>query len=84
MATKIRVSTEITEALETVNPGDVVQSIINKGIILVTETEKGGTSFNGMILDRGSHSEWVEKDYEKGFIASGFKRYIGSVTLDSF
>lgn len=84
MATKIRVSTEVTEALETVNPGDVVQSIKNKGIILVTETEANGTSFNGMILDRGNYSDWVEKDYGRRFITSSFKRYIGSVTLDSF
>ena len=84
MATKIKVSTEITEALEKVNPGDVVQSIKNKGIILVTETEDNGTSFNGMILDRGNYSDWVEKDYGRRFITSCFKRYIGSVTLDSF
>lgn len=84
MATKIKVSTEITETLETVNPGDVVQSIKHKGIILVTETKDNGTSFNGMILDRGDYSDWVEKDYGKGFITSSFKRYIGSVTLDSF
>lgn len=84
MATKIRVSTKITETLETVNPGDVVQSINYKGIILVTETKDSGRSFNGMILDRGNYSDWVEKDYGKGFITSGFKRYIGSVTLDSF
>lgn len=84
MATKIRVSTEITETLETVNPGDVVQSINHKGIILVTETKDSGSSFNGMILDRGNYSDWVEKDYGKGFITSSFKRYIGSVTLDSF
>ena len=84
MATKIRVSTETTEALETVNPGDVIQSINHKGIILVTETKDNGTSFNGMILDRGNYSNWVEKDYVRGFIASIFKRYIGSVTLDSF
>lgn len=84
MATKIKVSTEITETLETVNPGDVVQSIKRKGIILVTETKDNGTSFNGMILDRGDYSDWVEKDYGKGFITSSFKRYIGSVTLDSF
>lgn len=84
MATIIRVSTEITEALEKVIPGDVVQSINHKGIILVTETRDSGSSFNGMILDRGSHSNWVEKDYGRGFITSGFKRYLGSVTLDSF
>lgn len=91
MATKIRISTEITEALETVNPGDIVQSIKRGVIILVTETMDNGKSFNGMVLDRGDYSDWVEKDYDlaekdygRGFITSSFKRYLGSVTLDSF
>lgn len=39
METKIKVSTEITEALETVKPGDVVKSINHGGIILATENK---------------------------------------------
>lgn len=84
MATKIRLSTEVTEALETVKPGDVVQSINHKGVILVTETNDNGTYFNGMILDRGNHPHWVEKNYGVRLAASHFRRYIGSVTLKSF
>lgn len=84
MATIIRVSTEITEGLETVKPGDVVQSIKRGTIVIVTETMDDGMSFNGMVLDRGDYSDWVEKYYERGFITSSFKRFIGSITLDSF
>jgi hypothetical protein len=84
MATKIKVSTEITEALEKVIPGDVVQNISNKTIILVTETENNGMLFNGMVLDRGNYNELVEKDYVRRRATPEFKRYLGSVTLDSF
>lgn len=45
MATKIKVSTGIEKSLETVNPGDVVKSIIWGGIVLVVRTTEGGRFF---------------------------------------
>ncbi|QIG64569.1 hypothetical protein HNL35_34 [Bacteroides phage HNL35] len=84
METKIKVSTEITEALETVKPGDIVKSINNDGILLVVQTENNGTSFNGFVLDRGNYADWFEKDYGRGFMTSNFKPFIGTVTLESY
>ena len=84
METKIKVSTEITEALKTVKPGDVVKSINHGGIILVTETNDSGASFNGLVLDRGSYPDWYEKDYGRGFITSSFIPFIGTITLESY
>lgn len=83
METKIKVSTEITEALSTVKPGDVVKSINHGGIILVTEAKDSGDSFNGFILDRGNYANWYEKDYGRGFITSSFVPFIGTITLES-
>lgn len=53
METKIKVSTEITEPLQDVKPGDVVKSINHGGIILVTETNGSRGSFNGLY--------WIEE-----------------------
>lgn len=84
METKIKVSTEITEGLSTVKPGDVVKSINHRGIILVTETKDSGGSFNGFILDRGNYADWYEKDYGRGFKTSSFVPFIGTITLESY
>lgn len=84
METKIKISTEITEPLKTVKPGDVVKSINHGGIILVVQTECEGTSFNGLVLDRGNYTDWCEKDYGRGFITSSFRPFIGTITLESY
>lgn len=84
MGTKIKVSTEITEALTTVKPGDIVKSIKHDGVILVVQTEDEGTIFNGLVLDRGDYTDWCEKDYGRRFITSSFKPFIGTITLESF
>lgn len=83
METKIKVSTEVTEALTTVKPGDIVKSIKHDGVILVVQTEDEGTSFSGFVLDKGNYTNRHEKAYERGFITSSFKPFIGTITLES-
>lgn len=83
METKIKVSTEITETLKDVKPGDLVKSINNGGIVLVVEVHAPGSTFNGLVLDPANFVEWGEKDYVENFVTSCFKPFIGTVTLES-
>lgn len=80
MATIIRVSTEITEGLETVKPGDVVKSINHGGIVLITQAF-GGT-FAGVVLDKGNYEAWDNMAYVTNFNTGSFKPFTGTVTLE--
>lgn len=83
MKTKIKVSTEVTGVLKTVKPGDVVKSINYGCVILVVQTEDGGTVFNGFVLDKGGYTTLTTKGYGCRFVTSYFKPFIGTITLES-
>lgn len=84
METRIKVSTEITEPLQDVKPGDIVKSINHGGIILVTASYDNGKCFNGIVLDSGKYADWSAKDYGTGFITSNFVPFVGTITLESY
>lgn len=82
MATKIRVSTEIEKGLETVNPGDVVKSIIWGGIVLVVRTTERGRFFDGVVLDNGLYVDHEVNELGLNFTTKNFEPFIGTITLE--
>lgn len=80
MATKIRVSEEITIGLVDVKRGDIVKSINHGGIVLVTESSSG--TFSGIVLDKGNYEDWDNMDYVTNFNTGSFVPFIGKLILD--
>lgn len=82
MATKIKVSTGFEKSLETVNPGDVVKSIIWGGIVLVVRPTEEGKFFDGVVLDKGSYVDHEVNEFGLDFAVRNFEPFIGTITLE--